>query len=414
VGRVRGAPQSAMELLPVQLLCLLVLMNRYVLGPFLRRIRQEPVDRKDPSIEPSVAIVVPLYNEGEGIYRTILSLAEQEYPKDKLEVVVVDDCSTDDSYSWALRAARADRRITVLRNAQNLGKRKSINRAVLATSAEVIVSVDSDVVADKRAVRELVARFVSPEIAAVGGRTFVQGHERNWLTRMVAVKFFFSQEWLKELERVFCTVMCLTGCLTAYRRKVLLELHDVLENRSIAGVSIKYGEDRFLTRQIVKAGYKTVLTLDAFCYTAAPDTLSGYFAQQLRWRRSNLVDFFGGLTHAWKLHPLVCLHYLSVLALIVAYPVVILHNLITGWFWDVILFHLGVVALLGVVYRFETRHLPASQRVPAFSFLPMAVVMPVSYVLLTPLALFTLDSGSWETRRAAAPAPVLTPVAAPA
>jgi cellulose synthase/poly-beta-1,6-N-acetylglucosamine synthase-like glycosyltransferase len=403
-----------MELLPVQLLCLLVLMNRYVLGPFLRRIRPQPVDRKDPTLEPTVAIIVPLYNEGEGIYRTILSLAEQEYPQEKLEVVVVDDCSTDDSYSWAVRASRVDRRVTVLRNPRNVGKRQSINRAVLATSAEIVISVDSDVVADKRAVRELVTRFVSPEIAAVGGRTFVQGQERNWLTRMVAVKFFFSQEWLKELERVFSTVMCLTGCLTAYRRKVLLELHDVLENRNIAGVAIKYGEDRFLTRQIVKAGYKTVLTLDAFCYTAAPETLSGYFAQQLRWRRSNLVDFFGGVTHAWRLHPLVCIHYLSVLSLIVAYPVVIMHGLITGWFWDVILFHLGVVALLGVVYRFETRHLPASQRVPAFAFLPMAVVMPVSYVLLTPLALFTLDSGNWETRRAAAPAPVMTPVAAPA
>jgi predicted membrane channel-forming protein YqfA (hemolysin III family) len=110
----------------------------------------------------------------------------------------------------------------------------------------------------------------------------------------------------------------------------------------------------------------------------------------------------------------VCLHYLSVLALIVAYPVVILHNLVNGFFWDVITFHLGVVALLGLVYRIETRHLPESQRVAAFAFLPMAVVMPVSYLLLTPLALFTLDSGNWETRRAAAPAPVLSPVPAAA
>src|SRR5215470_5686058 len=208
-----------MELLPVQLLCLLVLMNRYVLGPFLRRVRGESVDRKDPSIEPTVSIIVPLYNEGAGIYRTVLSLSQQDYPKEKLEVVVVDDCSTDDSHAWAMRAAKSDPRIRVLRNPRNLGKRKSINRAVLATQAEIVVSVDSDVVADRRAVRELVARFVSPDIAAVGGRTFVQGQDRNWLTRMVAVKFFFSQEWLKDLERIFYSVMCLTGCLTAYRRK---------------------------------------------------------------------------------------------------------------------------------------------------------------------------------------------------
>jgi cellulose synthase/poly-beta-1,6-N-acetylglucosamine synthase-like glycosyltransferase len=403
-----------MELLPVQLLCLLVLMNRYVLGPFLRRVRGEGSDLQDPSFEPTVAIVVPVFNEGEGVFNTVLSLADQDYPREKLSVVVVDDGSTDDSHAWASRAAHRDHRITVLSNQTNQGKRKAINRAVLATNAEIVISVDSDVIADRRAVRELVKRFVSPEIAAVGGRTFVQGQERNWLTRMVAVKFFFSQEWLKDIERVFSTVMCLTGCLTAYRRKVLLELHDVLEDRNIAGVPIRYGEDRFLTRQIVKAGHKTVLTLDAFCYTVAPDTLSGYFAQQLRWRRSNLVDFLGGVTHAWKLHPAVCIHYLSVLALIVAYPVVILHNLTTGAIWDVMAFHLGIVALLGVVYWLETRKLPAAQRVPAFAFLPMAVVMPASYLLLTPLALFTLDSGSWETRGSVAPAPAPQPSAVPA
>jgi len=79
----------------------------------------------------------------------------------------------------------------------------------------------------------------------------------------------------------------------------------------------------------------------------------------------------GGLTHAWAAAPGGVPALLSVLALIVAYPVVILHNLVTGFFWDVITFHLGVVALLGLVYRIETRHLPESQRVPAWSFLPM-------------------------------------------
>ncbi|HZN96075.1 MAG TPA: glycosyltransferase [Myxococcales bacterium] len=387
-----------MELVPVYLLILLVITNRYVLGPLLHGSRGRWADQTDDSYEPAVAIVIPLFNEGAGIRDTVLSLLEQDYPPGKLEIVVVDDCSTDDSHAWACRAAEGRANVRVLRNPRNQGKRAAINLAVRSTRAEIVISVDSDVIADRRAVRELVRRFVSPDIAAVGGRTFVVQPDRSWLTRMLQVKFYFAQEWLKDLERSFRSVMCLTGCLSAYRRSVLMELMPILENRNLAGIPIRYGEDRFLTRQIVKAGYQTVLTLAAFCSTAAPTTLSGYFSQQLRWRRSNLVDMLCGLSHAWKLHPVVAIHYMSQLALLVAYPAIVFHNLITGELWSLIVIHLLAVGGLGVVYWLKTRHLPRELRVSPAAFLPIAVLMPVTYALLTPLALFTLDSGSWETR----------------
>ena len=86
---------------------------------------------------------------------------------------------------------------------------------------------------------------------------------------------------------------------------------------------MKYREDRFLTHQIVKRGYKTRMTMAAFCFTKAATNLRAYFNQQLRWKRSNIVDFMLGLTHAWRMHPLVCLQYLSMLLLLLVYPVVI-------------------------------------------------------------------------------------------
>ena len=52
-----------------------------------------------------LSIVVPLFNEGKSIYDTILSFRDLDYPKEKLTVIVVDDCSTDDSYEWACKAA---------------------------------------------------------------------------------------------------------------------------------------------------------------------------------------------------------------------------------------------------------------------------------------------------------------------
>jgi len=390
-----------MELFPIQLLILVVIMNRYVLGGFLRYLRGSKFDETTDDYEPTVAIVIPLFNEGKGIYGTILSLLEQDYPKEKLQIVVVDDCSGDDSYEWACKAAEGRPNVKVLRNPYNMGKRKGINRAVRSTDAEIIVSVDSDVIVDTRAVRQLVRRFVSPKIAAVGGRTFVSNFNENWLTRMLEVKFYFSQEWLKDIERCYRSVMCLSGCLTAYRRHVLIELEPILEDRNVLGVPIRYGEDRFLTRQIVKAGYQTCFTTDAFCLTAAPSKISTYFSQQLRWRRSNLIDLMCGMSHGWKLHPVVALHYFSLFALLVAYPAKILHSVANDEFFDILVFHAAFVAVLGLLYRHGTRHLDSSRRVPAAAFLPMIFLMPVTYLLFTPLALLTLDSGSWETRGSA-------------
>ncbi len=302
------------------------------------------------------------------------------------------------THCWRPNWSRAFVISSILAYARNLGKRRSINRAVLETRSEIIVSVDSDVIVDRHAVRQLVRRFVRPEIAAVGGRVNVSNRSDNWLTRMQTIKYFYGYEYNKNIERCFRSVLCLSGCLTAYRRSVLLELHEMLENRTVMGNQIKYGEDRYLTRQIVKAGHQTVMTLDAICYTTAPRGLREYFSQQLRWRRSNLVDYFGGMSHVWKLHPIVAVHYFATSALLLAYPAMVFNALATGRFWDLAMLHLGIATLLGLVYRVQTRGLPEDERVSALCYLSAILVMPVTYLVLTPLALFTLDTGSWETR----------------
>jgi cellulose synthase/poly-beta-1,6-N-acetylglucosamine synthase-like glycosyltransferase len=386
---------------PVFLFILLVFGNRYVFGLYLRMAKGRRFDARRTDYEPTVSVVVPLFNEGRSIYDTILSLLALDYPPEKLTVTVVDDCSTDDSYEWAQRAAATHpERVQVLRNPHNMGKRKGINHAVRESTAEIIVSVDSDVLVDRGALRGLVARFTAPDIAAVGGRVHVSNANENWLSRLQTIKYFFGQEHLKNLERAMHSVMCLSGCLTAYRRSVLIELEPILENRSVWSVPIKYGEDRFLTRQIVKAGYRTLMTMDAFCYTKAPTTMSGYFNQQLRWKRSNIIDFTLGMSHAWRLHPLIAVHYLSMFLLLCVYPFIIIQHLLNDDFLALAQFHVQLVALLGLIYYLSpsTRRLAPEHRVDPIWFLPMAVLMPVAYIVLTPLALFTLDSSSWETR----------------
>jgi cellulose synthase/poly-beta-1,6-N-acetylglucosamine synthase-like glycosyltransferase len=405
--RIRSAPKrhpaccsSLGVQLPIYLFILIVFLNRYVFGLWLTLVRGRRLDETISDYEPTITVVVPLFNEGPSIYDTIVSLVELDYPKDKLEVTVVDDCSTDDSYEWASKAAREYPNVRVLKNPENMGKRRGINHAVRESTSEIIVSVDSDVVVYPTALRELVARFTGPEIAAVGGRVHVSNPNENWLTKLQTIKYYFGQEHLKNLERGLDSVMCLSGCLTAYRRHVLIELEPVLENRNVLGVEIKYGEDRFLTHQIVKHGYKTRMTMDAFCFTKAATNLRAYFNQQLRWKRSNIVDFLLGVTHAWHLHPILCLQYLSRLLLVLVYPFVIVTHVQDGKFFELASAHLVLIGGFSLIYHFSpsVRALPPWLRVHPIWFLPMAVLMPVAYLLLTPLGLFTLDSSSWETR----------------
>jgi N-acetylglucosaminyltransferase len=386
--------------LPIYLFIFVIFLNRYVFGFYAKTLRAKLLAKRDWDFQPTVAVVVPLFNQGPSIMNTIDSLAAFDYPVEKLTIVIVDDCSTDSSYQDAVTAASKYPNVTVRRNLVNMGKRKGIAAAVRDCDAEIIVSVDSDVIVERDALRLLLCQFTAPDIAAVGGRVHVSNPNHNWLTKLQTIKYYFGQEHIKNIEVAAQQVMCLSGCLTAYRRHVLIELEPVVENRNVFGVAIKYGEDRFLTRQIVKAGYRTVFTKEAACYTEAVTNLPGYFNQQLRWKRSNIIDFALGIRHAHKLSPLVCLSYVSALMMLLVYPFILLRHWQDGQILPLAMTHLALSAFFGCIYYFakSTRALPRHMRVHPLAFLPMAVMMPVAYLVLTPLALFTLHSSSWETR----------------
>ena len=90
---------------PIYLFIFIVFLNRYVFGLYLALVRGRKLDETISGYEPTITIIIPLFNEGCSIYDTILSLVRLDYPQHKLEVIVVDDCSTDDSYEWAAKAA---------------------------------------------------------------------------------------------------------------------------------------------------------------------------------------------------------------------------------------------------------------------------------------------------------------------
>src|SRR5262245_45808984 len=105
----------------VKLLALVVFINRSIAGILLRILRGKNWDQTTDDFEPTVTVVIPMFNEGKAIKETLDSLLASDYPREKLEIVCVDDCSTDDSYEIAREVARASNgQLRVIRNRLNL------------------------------------------------------------------------------------------------------------------------------------------------------------------------------------------------------------------------------------------------------------------------------------------------------
>ena len=384
------------------LLVLIVFTNRYVLGSLLRTSDKRTTVQfnRDPKTWPSVAIVVPVFCEGSSVLGTADSFAKLDYPADKLSVVFVDDCSTDDTFEYLTEAVRRYPWMKLRQNPHNMGKRLGIKEAVLDLKTDLVMSVDSDVIVEENVVRELVRHMVTTGCDAVGGCVFVSNADETWLTRMQAVKYWVGYQFLKNIENAYDHVMCLSGCLTLYKREALLAVDEDVASRTFLGDEVKYGEDRFLTRKLVERGYRTRLCFSARCYTKAPPNMGGYLNQQLRWRRSNMIDLITAIPHLHKFNVFVAIHYLSMGILLFFYPIFLVAKMMDLEFIMPMMAHAVLVSIFAVAYELNKHKMPEFSRTSGLWFLAMAVVFPVIYVTMTPLGLFTLGTTSWETRGA--------------
>jgi cellulose synthase/poly-beta-1,6-N-acetylglucosamine synthase-like glycosyltransferase len=384
------------------ILVLIIFTNRYLFGSILRMMDKRTKDgfSQEPDVWPSVTIVTPVFNEGSTVIQTADSFAKLDYPKDKLNVIFVDDVSTDDTYEHLLTAQKNHPWMQVTRNPHNMGKRLGIKRAVLKVHTDLIMSVDSDVIVERNAMRNMVKHMHTTGVDAVGGCVFVSNADENWLTRMQAVKYWVGYMFLKNIENTFDHVMCLSGCLTIYKREALIAVDEDVADRRFLGDEVKYGEDRFLTRKLVEKGYKTRLTFDAQCYTKAPATMANYISQQLRWRRSNMIDLITAIPHINKFNTYVAIHYIAMGMLLLFYPMVLFVEFMRLGFIIPMMLHALLAACFGIAYELNKHKVPEMARTDGIWFMAMALIFPVVYLTLNPLALATLGTTSWETRGA--------------
>jgi hyaluronan synthase len=307
------------------------LLTRYLLASLYKPV---PID---PNFTPGVSIVIPCYNEQEVIQRTILSCINQDYPVDKLELIIVDDCSTDNSYEKIVEIAQeliikearynTSQRISFIRQKKNAGKREAMAIGAQRAKHELLVFVDSDSFLDPYAIRNVVQPFKDADMAGVSGRTDVANTFTNSLTKMQAVRYYIAFRIMKAAESYSDAVTCLSGPLSCYRKEIVLENLDAWLNQKFLGERATFGDDRSMTNFILRH-HRTSYQDTAICSTIVPSTHKIFLKQQMRWKRSWLRESLIAARFMWKKEPIMALSFYMGLIIPIAAPIVVLFNLI--------------------------------------------------------------------------------------
>ncbi len=241
---------------------------------------------------PKVTVLIPAYNEGAMVEKTLYSVAAADYPQDRLEIICIDDGSRDDTWDYIQRARQHyPQLIQAIRFPKNRGKREALYAGFLQARGDYFVTVDSDSVIEPDTLKQILAPLLqNQKIGAVAGNVQVYNRTANILTRMVRVRFVLSFDFLRASQSMYGFVFCTPGALSAYRREAIMPILDEWRQQTFLGVRCTIGEDRAFTNLVLRQGYDTVYQRTAVVYTTVPDHYRGLSRMFLRWDRSNFRE----------------------------------------------------------------------------------------------------------------------------
>ncbi|HZP71922.1 MAG TPA: glycosyltransferase [Gaiellaceae bacterium] len=371
-----------------------ILVTGYVCLRFLLA----PLYRPTPDVgyRPQVSIVIPAFNEEGAIEQTIEAILASLYPPEKLDVVVVDDGSTDSTWDRMLAAQERNPSVVCVRFDKNRGKRAAMAEGIRRATAEICAFVDSDSVLEPDALARIVADFGDPRVGAVVGHADVLNKTSNWLTRMQQVRYYVAFRVIKGSESLFGAVTCASGCFSAYRRDALLAILDKFENQHFLGRQSTFGDDRALTNYVLR-NWRVMYQSRAISHTIVPEHLRQFGRQQLRWKKSWLRESIHVSRFIWRKHPLAAaMTYAGVLFPWVA-PAVLVHSLYFRALGNgsPLFYLMGayVMAVLYSLYYAVVRKSPLWWHGVTFVAIYMAFLVWQTYY-----ALLTIRNTSWGTR----------------
>ncbi|MES2470925.1 MAG: glycosyltransferase [Patescibacteria group bacterium] len=267
--------------------------------------------------EPIVTFVVPCKNEEGAIRNTVTKCLDANYPKDKIEVIVINDGSTDRTGEILDEMKKElPERLTIIHWKKNRGKRHGMAEGFARARGEIIVQLDSDSYIMPDNFKKLIEPFRNESIGAVCAHADPDNSDENMLTRMQAAYYFVSFRIMKAAESTYGLVFCCSGCCSAYRKTAVMPIMEQWLNEQFLGALVTWGDDRSLTSWVIRQGYKTIYTDQAKSVTIVPSTLRQFIVQQVRWKKSWIINAFFTGRFIIKKEPFIALLYYYPLILI--------------------------------------------------------------------------------------------------
>jgi cellulose synthase/poly-beta-1,6-N-acetylglucosamine synthase-like glycosyltransferase len=275
----------------VTLFIVAYLIRHYIFTFTVLKFSNNPKPKKnlvqETPFEPTVAIFVPAHNEEQVIGKMITQLSQLTYPKNKLEITIIDDASTDNTGQIADEYSKNFSFIKVLhRNKTQGGKGKAmaLNDAFRQSKGEIVLCFDADYLPQQEIVEKLVQPFCDPHVGAVQGRPVVLNEPENLVTRMIALERISGYRVDQEARDILGLIPQFGGTVGGFRRSILERLGGFDESM--------LAEDTDLTFSIILEGFKVRYIGDAECYEEAVDSWKAYWRQRHRWARGHMQVCF--------------------------------------------------------------------------------------------------------------------------
>ncbi len=376
-------------------------LSRIIAALMYRHVDDKILSVKENDFyEPTITFVVPCKNEEQAIYKTISKCFESDYPVEKVEVIVINDGSTDNTINVLHEAQRAYKNLTVVDWSVNQGKRFAMAEGFKQAKGEIIVQLDSDSYIDPKTLRHLVSYFNNPEVGAVCAHAYIENADKNLLTRMQAAHYYIAFRISKAAESVFSTVFCCSGCSSAYRASLVLPILDQWLGETFLGLPVTWGDDRGLTNWVIKQGFLTIYTDKSRAWTIAPETWKQFIKQQIRWKKGWFVNSIIAGRFIFQTDPFVALTYFFPLTITtLVSPFVAIKIFWYDWIFRGInpaIFVFGAL-LVTCVYVLYVKILNPKDKYWKYTFLWVFVnIFLMTWILFYALA--TIQNRKWGTR----------------
>ncbi len=265
-------------------------------------VKYRPMPTVSDDQLPFVTVIIPAYNEGAGVAKSIESIARSNYPAHKLQIIAVNDGSKDDTWQYIDDMAhRYPNNVCAINMEKNGGKRQGLRVGFAMAAGEVFVTMDSDSVVERDALRSLVSPLVRDQrIGAVAGNVKVLNRSEGIIPRMLRASFVMAFDFTRAYQSQIRTVQCTPGAFSAYRASAVDAVLKDWTNQKWMGKPATIAEDRALSNLLLRDGHEIVFQSKATAWTNVPLTYSGLAKMFMRWERGNARENLTYLTFCWK------------------------------------------------------------------------------------------------------------------